>query len=502
MSASSSGAGSPTGRRAEADVRLEGVTKRFGDTVAVDGIDLDDRARRVLQPARALRLRQVDDALDDRRLRGADVRRGLPRRARRRPGAAVPARRQHRLPVLRALPAPRRVRANVAFGLRRRKRSAATRSSRRVGAGARARRPRRAREAQARASSRAASSSGSRSPGRSSTSRGCFCSTSRSGALDLKLRKQMQLELKRIQQEVGITFLYVTHDQEEAIVMSDRLAVMNHGRIEQIGSPEEVYDRPATEFVAEFLGASNLLPGTVSRRRRRRRAASRSTAAPTSASRPTGCPGRATGSRWASGPRSCGRSRRALRRPARTSWAGTVVAATYLGLGHQLVVEGPAGTTLTVYVQNSGDGPPRTGRPGAAAAGGRSTRSSSSRPRAGNRRETVVAELGRSHRQHRRRPRARPHRGAALARRSCCAGRGSASRPPSGSGRCSAPAASAAPRTSPARASARPTGGRSRSRPARSTSRTGRSTSTPTTASTRRCSSSRSRPGSRSTTRK
>src|SRR5207247_2256284 len=83
------------------------------------------------------------------------------------------------------------------------------------------------------------------------------------GALDLKLRKQMQLELKRIQQEVQITFLYVTHDQEEAMTMSNRLAVMRRGRIEQIGVPEDVYDRPRTEFVAGFLGASNLLPGEV-----------------------------------------------------------------------------------------------------------------------------------------------------------------------------------------------------------------------------------------------
>ena len=83
------------------------------------------------------------------------------------------------------------------------------------------------------------------------------------GALDLKLRKQMQLELKRIQSEVGITFVYVTHDQEEAMTMSDHLAVMRHGRIEQIGSPVEVYEHPATEFVAGFLGASNLLDGAV-----------------------------------------------------------------------------------------------------------------------------------------------------------------------------------------------------------------------------------------------
>jgi spermidine/putrescine transport system ATP-binding protein len=83
------------------------------------------------------------------------------------------------------------------------------------------------------------------------------------GALDLKLRKQMQVELKRIQQEVGITFIYVTHDQEEAMTMSDRIAVMNHGRYEQLGDPASLYERPTTRFVAGFLGISNLLPGTV-----------------------------------------------------------------------------------------------------------------------------------------------------------------------------------------------------------------------------------------------
>jgi len=79
------------------------------------------------------------------------------------------------------------------------------------------------------------------------------------GALDLKLRQEMQIELKQIQQEVGITFVYVTHDQEEALTMSDRMAVMSHGRIEQLGSPVEVYERPATEFVAGFIGISNVL---------------------------------------------------------------------------------------------------------------------------------------------------------------------------------------------------------------------------------------------------
>ena len=89
------------------------------------------------------------------------------------------------------------------------------------------------------------------------------------GALDLKLRQEMQLELKRIQREmaeVGMTFVYVTHDQEEALTMSDRIAVMNRGRVEQIGAPEEVYDRPTTTFVAGFIGVSNLMPATVARR--------------------------------------------------------------------------------------------------------------------------------------------------------------------------------------------------------------------------------------------
>jgi putative spermidine/putrescine transport system ATP-binding protein len=79
------------------------------------------------------------------------------------------------------------------------------------------------------------------------------------GALDLKLRQEMQIELKRIQQEVGLTFVYVTHDQEEALTMSDRLAVFNRGRIEQLGAPAEVYERPATEFVAGFVGVSNVI---------------------------------------------------------------------------------------------------------------------------------------------------------------------------------------------------------------------------------------------------
>ena len=90
-------------------------------------------------------------------------------------------------------------------------------------------------------------------------------------ALDLKLREAMQLELKRIQRDVGITFVFVTHDQGEALTMSDRIAVMSRGRVEQIGTPEEIYDQPASIFVAGFIGSANLLPAVVERGLHRRR---------------------------------------------------------------------------------------------------------------------------------------------------------------------------------------------------------------------------------------
>jgi putative spermidine/putrescine transport system ATP-binding protein len=86
------------------------------------------------------------------------------------------------------------------------------------------------------------------------------------GALDLKLRQQMQVELKNIQQQVGITFVFVTHDQEEALTMSDRMAVFSQGKIEQVGSPADVYEHPATPFVAGFVGTSNLIDGEMSKR--------------------------------------------------------------------------------------------------------------------------------------------------------------------------------------------------------------------------------------------
>ncbi len=89
------------------------------------------------------------------------------------------------------------------------------------------------------------------------------------GALDLKLRQAMQIELKRIQRELDITFIYVTHDQEEALTMSDRIAVMYEGRVDQLGTPREIYDEPETHFVATFIGVANLLPAKVVGHRRR-----------------------------------------------------------------------------------------------------------------------------------------------------------------------------------------------------------------------------------------
>ena len=90
------------------------------------------------------------------------------------------------------------------------------------------------------------------------------------GALDLQLRRAMQLELKRLQKKLGITFIYITHDQEEAINMSDRIAVMNQGTFEQIGTPDEIYNHPKTSYVATFVGNANILKGTVRRKQKAR----------------------------------------------------------------------------------------------------------------------------------------------------------------------------------------------------------------------------------------
>ena len=175
------------------------------------------------------------------------------------------------------------------------------------------------------------------------------------GALDLKLRKQMQLELKRIQQEVGITFVYVTHDQEEAMTMSNRIAVMRRGRIEQLGDPEFVYENPATEFVAGFLGASNLFEGEIKE----------STSGVSTVLLANGRTARVPDERI---PSSAQQRVKVGVRPEKISIArgdgeppsdrngvsGRVSMSTYIGVSHQYKVETPGGTTLTVYVQNLG----------------------------------------------------------------------------------------------------------------------------------------------------
>jgi spermidine/putrescine transport system ATP-binding protein len=176
------------------------------------------------------------------------------------------------------------------------------------------------------------------------------------GALDLKLRKQMQVELKRIQQEVGITFIYVTHDQEEAMTMSDRIAVMNRGRYEQLGDPESLYERPQTRFVAGFLGVSNLLPGTVLERGGDRgtvRLADGTTIQVPGASlngatdidigvRPEKIRLAAAGNGDGGGA-SAGSA---------NSLVGTIRDASYLGVSTNYIVETRDGATLMVYEQN------------------------------------------------------------------------------------------------------------------------------------------------------
>jgi spermidine/putrescine transport system ATP-binding protein len=182
-------------------------------------------------------------------------------------------------------------------------------------------------------------------------------------ALDAKLRKQMQIELKRIQTEVGITFLYVTHDQEEAMTMSDRIAVMMNGHIEGLDIPQVVYERPRTEFVATFLGASNLLTGEVLRRDHETVtvAAHGGTFLATldGDSHDAG-----------SGPVRVGvrpekvhiRTDDQDPEPGWNAVRGTLMVATFTGVGNQYLVEGPEKTSLTVYEQNNGgDAAPRAG---------------------------------------------------------------------------------------------------------------------------------------------
>jgi spermidine/putrescine transport system ATP-binding protein len=165
------------------------------------------------------------------------------------------------------------------------------------------------------------------------------------GALDLKLRKQMQLELKGIQHDVEITFIHVTHDQEEAMTMADRIAVMNHGRIEQLGTPTELYEHPATAFVAGFLGVSNLIPGTISGADTVRLRSGPEVHVPRAA-----LAGR-TGD-VAVGIRP---EKIELGEGQGNALAGTVVEQAYVGVATQYIVETDCGR-LTVYRQNASPG--------------------------------------------------------------------------------------------------------------------------------------------------
>ena len=174
------------------------------------------------------------------------------------------------------------------------------------------------------------------------------------GALDLKLRKQLQVELKRIQRDVGISFLYVTHDQEEALTMSDRIAVMNRGVIEQVDGPEAVYERPRTTFVAGFIGVSNLMPGVVAR--------ASGTGAELRLDSGVTAPVESDGAE-------AGERVYAVVRPeklelsdaddpapaGRPSVEGVIESTLYLGTATQVVVRLQDGTAMTVLVPNSDD---------------------------------------------------------------------------------------------------------------------------------------------------
>jgi spermidine/putrescine transport system ATP-binding protein len=346
-------------RVAEVDVRLERVTKDFGETVAVDDVSLDIAVGEffsLLGPSgcgKTTTLRMIGGFEEPTRgtiyLRGRDV-------------TDLPPHKRDVNTVFQsyALFPHLNVFENVAFGLRRRKVSGEEIETR------------------VRDALKLVDLEGfdKRKPGQMSGGQQQRVALARAlvnepqvllldeplGALDLKLRKQMQLELKRIQQEVGITFIYVTHDQEEAMTMSDRLAVMRNGRIEQTGPPEEVYEHPQTQFVAAFLGASNLLEGELKEQRNGTSSVllqggdvvhvpsdrapfqpgvsvlvgvrpEKITIAPENGSPP--------GSGW-------------------NSVSGLLRMSTYIGVGHQYEVEGPGGHGMTVWAQNLGTSPAPT----------------------------------------------------------------------------------------------------------------------------------------------
>ncbi|MFL5959344.1 MAG: ABC transporter ATP-binding protein [Gaiellaceae bacterium] len=330
------------------DIRLIGLTKRFDDVVAVDNVSLDiDRGQffALLGPSgcgKTTTLRMIggfEEPTEGRiELGGVDV-------------AALPPYKRDVNTVFQsyALFPHLSIFENVAFGLRRRGikggevRSRVREALELVGlAGLERRKPRQLSGGQQQRIALA----------RALVNRPRVLLLDEPlGALDLKLRKEMQLELKRIQNEVGITFVHVTHDQEEAMTMADRIVIMNGGHIEQLGTPSELYERPRTPFVASFLGASNLLEGTVVAEDRCRLADGTEVRAPREA-----LAGR-------TGTVQIGVRPEKLRLGGgeANTLSGTVTESAYIGVSTQYILDTPAGP-VTVYVQND--------RPGAQVATG------------------------------------------------------------------------------------------------------------------------------------
>jgi len=185
------------------------------------------------------------------------------------------------------------------------------------------------------------------------------------GALDLRLRKQLQIELKRIQQDVGITFVHVTHDQEEAMSMADTIAVMNEGRIEQAGSAADLYERPRTEFVANFLGVSNLVDARV------RASQNGRATVETHDGTTLHVPSDRIGPHGTGAVRIGVRPEKVRLSPAGAELAsgdnvlrGTVVVASFLGVSIQYVVRAAGGEELTVFAQNLDGAEPESLGPG------------------------------------------------------------------------------------------------------------------------------------------
>jgi spermidine/putrescine transport system ATP-binding protein len=333
----------------DVDVRLEGVVKRFDDVVAVDGVSLDIPAGSffaLLGPSgcgKTTTLRMIGgfEEPDAGRIElgGRDV-------------VGLPPYKRDVNTVFQsyALFPHLSIFENVAFGLRRRGvkgqqlRGRVTEILRRVGLeGYETRRPRQLSGGQQQrvALARALVNSPR-----------VLLLDEPLGALDLKLRKQLQLELKALQHDLGLTFVHVTHDQEEAMTMADTIAVMNRGRVEQLGPPVELYERPATPFVAGFLGVSNLLRGTIAGPGRVRLADGTEISVSSNARTGECAAGvRPEKIRLGDG----GGSNRL---------SGRIKETAYVGVATQLIVETAAGT-VSVYSQNAeaGAAPPAPGAP-------------------------------------------------------------------------------------------------------------------------------------------